>query len=129
MASTIPGHTLPKMPRPADELLTIERIAYVVGVPVATSRHWLHVGIDPRGVRIGPSVRDRRAEVLQFVAGVESSENAGAFANPARTRVTAGGYETLLGGQHRLRPRTLDRHPAGAVALGGSLPPHGAARW
>ena len=129
MASTIPGHTLRKTPHPGDQLLTMDRIAHVVGVPIATSRHVRHVCIGPRRFRIGPSVRYPRAEVLLSLAGVEPSENAGAFVDPPHTRVTTCECATtLLDGQTQLRPRTLERQPAGA-AEGRSLPAHGEPPW
>ena len=46
-----------------DELLTIQEVAAVVRVPVATLRYWRHLGTGPRSFRIGRSVRYWRTEV------------------------------------------------------------------
>ena len=40
-----------------DELLTMQEVADVVRVPVATLRYWRHLGTGPRSFRIGRSVR------------------------------------------------------------------------
>ena len=48
---------------PNDELLTMQEVAAVVRVPVATLRYWRHLGTGPRGFRIGRSVRYWRTEV------------------------------------------------------------------
>ena len=48
---------------PNDELLTIQEVAAVVRVPVATLRYWRHLGTGPRSFRIGRSVRYWRTEV------------------------------------------------------------------
>lgn len=59
--------TLPETPRQADELLTMQEVADVVRVPVATLRYWRHLGIGPRGFRIGRSVRYWRTEVFHWL--------------------------------------------------------------
>ncbi len=46
-----------------DELLTMQEVANVVRVPLATLRYWRHLGTGPRGFRIGRSVRYWRTEV------------------------------------------------------------------
>ncbi|MDX6307543.1 MAG: hypothetical protein QOI06_589 [Nocardioidaceae bacterium] len=46
-----------------DELLTMQEVAAVVRVPVATLRYWRHLGTGPRGFRIGRGVRYWRTEV------------------------------------------------------------------
>ena len=49
--------TVPDTPRADDELLTMQEVANVVRVPVATLRYWRHLGTGPRSFRIGRSVR------------------------------------------------------------------------
>ncbi len=62
--STIPHRATPPQTTHADdELLTIQEVADVVRVPVATLRYWRHLGTGPRGFRIGRSVRYWRTEV------------------------------------------------------------------
>ena len=43
--------------------MSMEEIAELVRVPIATLRYWRHLGTGPRGFRIGRSVRYWRAEV------------------------------------------------------------------
>ena len=49
--------TVPDTTRADDELLTMQEVAHVVRVPVATLRYWRHLGTGPRSFRIGRSVR------------------------------------------------------------------------
>jgi hypothetical protein len=46
-----------------DELLTMQEVAIVVRVPLATLRYWRHLGTGPRSFRIGRGVRYWRTEV------------------------------------------------------------------
>ncbi|MGI8701681.1 MAG: helix-turn-helix transcriptional regulator [Nocardioidaceae bacterium] len=48
---------------PNDELLTMQEVAAVVRVPLATLRYWRHLGTGPRGFRVGRSVRYGRTDV------------------------------------------------------------------
>jgi hypothetical protein len=48
--------TVPDTPHADDELLTMQEVANVVRVPVATLRYWRHLGTGPRSFRIGRSV-------------------------------------------------------------------------
>jgi len=50
-----------------DELLTMQEVADVVRVPVATLRYWRHLGTGPRSFRIGRSVRYWRNEVVHWL--------------------------------------------------------------
>jgi predicted DNA-binding transcriptional regulator AlpA len=50
-----------------DDLLTMEEVAAVVRVPLATLRYWRHLGTGPRGFRIGRGVRYWRTEVLDWL--------------------------------------------------------------
>ena len=50
-----------------DELLTMQEVADVVRVPVATLRYWRHLGTGPRSFRIGRSVRYWHTEVLHWL--------------------------------------------------------------
>jgi predicted DNA-binding transcriptional regulator AlpA len=51
-----------------DELLTMQEVADVVRVPVATLRYWRHLGTGPRSFRNGRSVRYWRREVFAWLA-------------------------------------------------------------
>ena len=57
-----------------DELLTIQEVADVVRVPVATLRYWRHLGTGPRSFRIGRSVRYWRTEVFAWLDDQASSD-------------------------------------------------------
>jgi predicted DNA-binding transcriptional regulator AlpA len=59
--------TVPDTPRADDELLTMQEVADVVRVPVATLRYWRHLGTGPRSFRIGRSVRYWRTEVFAWL--------------------------------------------------------------
>ena len=50
-----------------DELLTIQEVADIVRVPVATLRYWRHLGTGPRSFRVGRSVRYWRTEVIAWL--------------------------------------------------------------
>lgn len=66
--STNPGPTSTPLPeRTDDELLTLQEVANVVRVPVATLRYWRHLGTGPRSFRIGRSVRYWRTEVYTWL--------------------------------------------------------------
>jgi predicted DNA-binding transcriptional regulator AlpA len=54
-------------PHANDELLTMNEVANVVRVPVATLRYWRHLGSGPRSFRVGRSVRYWRTEVLHWL--------------------------------------------------------------
>jgi hypothetical protein len=53
---------VPNTPHADDELLTLQEVAVVVRVPVATLRYWRHLGAGPRSFRIGRGVRYWRTE-------------------------------------------------------------------
>jgi len=57
-----------------DELLTIQEVADLVRVPVATLRYWRHLGTGPRSFRIGRSVRYWRTEVFAWLDDQASSD-------------------------------------------------------
>jgi predicted DNA-binding transcriptional regulator AlpA len=59
--------TSPDAPHADDELLTMQEVASVVRVPVATLRYWRHLGTGPRSFRIGRSVRYWRTEVFHWL--------------------------------------------------------------
>ena len=59
--------TVPDAPHADDELLTMQEVANVVRVPVATLRYWRHLGTGPRSFRIGRSVRYWRTEVFAWL--------------------------------------------------------------
>ncbi|MEU4239656.1 helix-turn-helix domain-containing protein [Actinoplanes sp. NPDC026619] len=51
-----------------DELLTIEEVAAIFKVPVATVRKWRNNREGPDGFRVGKYVRYRRSVVDEFIA-------------------------------------------------------------
>jgi predicted DNA-binding transcriptional regulator AlpA len=65
--STTERATLPDVPHADDELLTMQEVAGVIRVPIATLRYWRHLGTGPRSFRIGRSVRYWRTEVLHWL--------------------------------------------------------------
>jgi predicted DNA-binding transcriptional regulator AlpA len=75
--STIPHRaTPPETPHANDELLTMQEVADVVRVPVATLRYWRYLGTGPRSFRIGRSVRYWRTEVALWLENQSSSAQA-----------------------------------------------------
>ena len=66
--------TVPETTRADDELLTMQEVADVVRVPVATLRYWRHLGTGPRSFRIGRSVRYWRTEVFAWLDDQANSE-------------------------------------------------------
>jgi DNA-binding transcriptional MerR regulator len=50
-----------------DQLLTIDEVATIVRVPVATLRYWRHLGTGPNSFRIGRSVRYWRTVVYDWL--------------------------------------------------------------
>jgi predicted DNA-binding transcriptional regulator AlpA len=58
---------VPETTRADDKLLTLQEVAVVVRVPVATLRYWRHLGTGPRSFRIGRSVRYWRREVFAWL--------------------------------------------------------------
>ena len=57
----------PDTTRVDDELLTMQEVADVVRLPVATLRYWRHLGTGPRSFRIGRSVRYWHREVFAWL--------------------------------------------------------------
>ncbi|MEO9322087.1 helix-turn-helix domain-containing protein [Nocardioides sp. C4-1] len=55
------------MPDQDDVLLTIDEVADIVRVPVATLRYWRHLGEGPHSFRVGRAVRYWRAEVFAWL--------------------------------------------------------------
>jgi predicted DNA-binding transcriptional regulator AlpA len=64
--SNIQWAAVPVTPHADDELLTMQEVADVVRVPVATLRYWRHLGTGPRSFRIGRSARYWRTEVFAW---------------------------------------------------------------
>lgn len=56
---------------PEDELLTVEEVATILKVPVATMRKWRNNGEGPDGFRVGKYVRYRRSSVDRFITEQE----------------------------------------------------------
>jgi predicted DNA-binding transcriptional regulator AlpA len=59
--------TVPDTQHVDGELLTLQEVAVVVRVPVATLRYWRHLGTGPRSFRIGRGVRYWRSEVFAWL--------------------------------------------------------------
>ena len=57
-----------------DELLTIQEVADLVRVPVATLRYWRHLGTGPHSFRIGRGVRYWRTEVFAWLDDQANSD-------------------------------------------------------
>ena len=66
--------TVPDTQHADDELLTLQEVAVVVRVPVATLRYWRHLGTGPRSFRIGRGVRYWRTEVFAWLDGQAKSD-------------------------------------------------------
>ncbi len=62
----------PDTPHANDTLMTMQEVADVVRVPVATLRYWRHLGTGPRSFRIGRGVRYWRTEVLHWLENQSS---------------------------------------------------------
>ncbi len=62
----------PDTPHANDELLTMEEVAAVVRVPIATLRYWRHLGSGPQSFRIGRTVRYWRSDVFQWLESQSS---------------------------------------------------------
>jgi predicted DNA-binding transcriptional regulator AlpA len=71
-------HRTVETPHEHDELLSINEVADIIRVPVATLRYWRHLGSGPQSFRIGRSVRYWRTEVLQWL------ENQSSYQQPNR---------------------------------------------
>ena len=65
---------VPDTPHADDELLTLQEVAVVVRVPVATLRYWRHLGTGPHSFRIGRSVRYWRTEVFAWLDDQANSD-------------------------------------------------------
>lgn len=63
----------PETPHAGDDLLSMQEVADLVRVPVATLRYWRHLGTGPRGFRVGRSVRYWHNEVVHWLE--EQSDN------------------------------------------------------
>ena len=50
-----------------DELLTVQQLAELLKVPVATVYRWRYRGDGPRGIRVGRYVRYRLSDVEAFL--------------------------------------------------------------
>ena len=50
------------------ELLTVQQLAELFQVPIATIYRWRSQGVGPRGMRIGRHVRYHRSDVEAFLA-------------------------------------------------------------
>lgn len=61
--------------RTDDELLTINEVAELLRVPLATVRYWRHLGAGPRGFRLGRNVRFWRSDVYLWIEGVIHDPN------------------------------------------------------
>jgi predicted DNA-binding transcriptional regulator AlpA len=65
---------VPETTRADDKLLTLQEVAVVVRVPVATLRYWRHLGTGPRSFRIGRGFRYWRTEVFAWLDDQANSD-------------------------------------------------------
>ena len=68
--------TSPETPHAGDELMSMQEVADIVRVPVATLRYWRHLGTGPRSFRIGRSVRYWHTEVLRWLENQSNNPQA-----------------------------------------------------
>lgn len=59
-----------------DVLLSIEEVAAIVRLPVATLRYWRHLGSGPRSFKVGRHVRYWRSQVLEWLHHQSDDPNA-----------------------------------------------------
>lgn len=52
---------------PNDELLSIEEVAAIVRLPVATLRYRRHLGEEPHSFKVGRHVRYWRSQVMEWL--------------------------------------------------------------
>jgi excisionase family DNA binding protein len=64
-------------PSRRDKLLTIEEVAELVRMPVATLRYWRHLGTGPHGFVIGRRLRFWRQDVLDWLDEQRESTGSG----------------------------------------------------
>ena len=57
-----------------ERLLGMPEVAYRLGVPVETLRHWRKTGYGPQGERVGRFVKYRAADVAAFIAATFDNE-------------------------------------------------------
>lgn len=67
MTATPHRPTAPETPHANDQLLTIQEVADIVRVPVATLRYWRHLGSGPPSFRIGRTIRYWRSRVYEWL--------------------------------------------------------------
>ena len=72
--SNIQWAAVPETTRADDKLLTLQEVAVVVRVPVATLRYWRHLGTGPRSFRMGRSVRYFRTDVFAWLATLTNDD-------------------------------------------------------
>jgi predicted DNA-binding transcriptional regulator AlpA len=86
--SNFQGAAVPVTPHADDELLSMEEVADVARVPVATLRYWRHLGTGPRSFRIGRSVRYWRTEVFAWLTTrqIATARASSDFAEPRGSR-------------------------------------------
>jgi predicted DNA-binding transcriptional regulator AlpA len=87
--NTLPPPTFPRASTHADDqLLTLQEVAALVRVPVATLRYWRHLGTGPRSFRIGRCVRYWRTEVVSWLdhQSSEAADSGRGGANAASGR-------------------------------------------
>lgn len=67
-----------RAPKRIDALLTIEEVAELLRMPVASLRYWRVLGTGPRGFIIGRRLRYLRADVLAWIEEKRDSDHSAA---------------------------------------------------
>ena len=79
-------------PGRVDALLTIEEVAELLRMPVATVRYWRVLGTGPRGFILGRRLRYFRQDVLDWLDEQRESTGRGvALSSPQQRRRAVGG--------------------------------------
>ncbi|WP_166390258.1 helix-turn-helix transcriptional regulator [Nocardioides ochotonae] len=52
---------------PLEELLEIEQVASLTGIPANTWRYWRQKGVGPRSARLGRRVKYRRSDIEEWI--------------------------------------------------------------
>ena len=58
----------PNTSHAGDDLLTMQEVADMVRVPLATLRYWRHLGTGPRSFKLGRHVRYWRADLVLWLS-------------------------------------------------------------
>jgi hypothetical protein len=86
--SNIQWAAVPVTPHADDELLTMQEVADVVRVPVATLRYWCHLGTGPRSFRMAAASATgaRRSSPGSTTRPIATARASSDFAEPRGSR-------------------------------------------